>query len=80
MPLHQSKINAPLLLAAAEKTFAQHCPCCTGITLQGNRSCSFWRQQYRYLFDMGHGIAIALFTMLPLHRFSIESYIGYMLL
>ena len=29
-------------------------------------------------FDMGHGISIALLTMLPQHRFSIESYIGYM--
>lgn len=29
-------------------------------------------------FDMGHGISIALYTMLPQNRFSIESYIGYM--
>lgn len=29
-------------------------------------------------FDMGNGISIALYTMLPQNRFSIESYIGYM--
>lgn len=29
-------------------------------------------------FDMGNGISIALYTMQPQHRFSIESYIGYM--
>lgn len=29
-------------------------------------------------FDMGNGISIALYTMLPENRFSIESYIGYM--
>ncbi len=29
-------------------------------------------------FDMGYGISIALYTMLPQNRFSIESYIGYM--
>lgn len=29
-------------------------------------------------FDMGYGISIALYTMLPQNRFSIESYIGYL--
>lgn len=29
-------------------------------------------------FDMGNGISIALYSMLPQNRFSIESYIGYM--
>lgn len=73
------KINAPLLLAAAEKkhllntaraALALHCRETDPVTFGDSNTVTY--------FNMGHGISIALFTMLPQHRFSIESYIGYM--
>lgn len=75
----RKKINGPLPLTAIDKkqllntaraTLALHCRETDPVSFGDSTAVTY--------FDMGHGISIALYTMQPLRRFSIESYIGYM--
>jgi hypothetical protein len=73
------KIKAPLRLNSAEQhslvdvaraSLALLCRETDPVTFADSKTVKY--------FNMGYGICIALYTMQPLKRFTIESYIGYM--
>lgn len=75
----RKKINGPIPLTASDKkqlldtaraALALHCRETDPVSFCDSTAVTY--------FDMGHGISIALYTMQPQRRFSIESYIGYM--
>lgn len=73
------KIKVPLTLSSAEQyslvdvartSLALFCRETDPVTFADSKTVKY--------FDMGNGICIALYTMQPSKRFTIESYIGYM--
>lgn len=75
----RKKINAAEKISAAEKTKLLDIAR-AALALHGRETdpLTYGDSSNVEYFDMGNGISIALYTMLPQNRFSIESYIGYM--
>lgn len=75
----RKKINGPLpVTAAGKKQLLDTARAALALHYRETDPVTFGDSNTVTYFNMGHGISIALYSMQPQQRFSIESYVGYM--